>query len=375
MAQPIGELSDQERLDRLRLIRSSRVGPIVFHQLMARCGSAAAALDALPGLARRGGGRPVRICPADKAEQEIAGLAEIGARLVARGEPDYPAPLAAIEDAPPLIAVKGNAALMRRPAIGVVGARNASAAGLRFTRQIAAELGRAGLTVVSGLARGIDAAAHAGSLETGTVAVLGGGIDVVYPGENAELYDRVAELGLLVAESPLGTQPQARHFPRRNRLISGLSLGVLVVEAALKSGSLITARLAGEQGREVFAVPGSPLDPRSRGANRLLRDGAVLTESAEDVLAAVARMIDDPLALSPIGASEPTPAATPEPDAPAPQAQRRLVAMLGPTPVHVDELVRETGLAARSVATLLLELELAGRIERHPGNRIARAPT
>ncbi len=371
MHAPRRPLSDDERLDWLQLIRSRNVGPIGFHQLLRRFDTAGAALEALPELARRAGSaRSVRVANRDTAEREVDAAHRVGARLIASIEPDYPEPLAAIEDAPPIIAVKGDIALAHRSCCAMVGARNASAAGLRFTRDVAAALGEAGLTVVSGLARGIDGAAHAGSLPTGTVAVLGGGIDIPYPNENAKLYAEIAERGLLIAETPVGTQPQARHFPRRNRLISGLSLGVLVVEAALRSGSLITARMALEQGREVFAVPGSPLDPRCRGTNRLIRDGAVLTESADDVLKGIRGMVARPRRPRRPQIDLPVGDAPTAPAAPA-NGHAALTEKLGPTPVHVDELVRLTGLSAQAVATALLELELAGKIERHPGNKVS----
>ena len=284
-------LDQSERADWLRLIRSENVGPVTFFHLVRHYGSARAALDALPDLARRGGKRAIRICPAANAEREIQALTEIGARLVAHGEPDYPRSLGAIEDAPPLIALLGNPDLLQRPMVAIVGARNASANGRRLAAALAGDLGAAGFSVVSGLARGIDTAAHTGSLKTGTIAVIAGGIDVVYPTENQDLHRDIASSGVLIAESAVGTKPVARHFPRRNRLISGLSIGVVVVEAAMRSGSLITARMALEQGREVFAVPGSPLDPRARGANNLIRQGATLTETADDVLQ-VARRTD-----------------------------------------------------------------------------------
>ncbi len=278
-------LNPAERLDWLRLIRTENVGPVTFYQLLRRFGSAGAALEALPRLATRGGRQAtLTICPRGAAERELADLDKAGVALVAWGEPDYPAALATLDDAPPLLQLRGRRALLRSRAIAVVGARNASANGRRIARELAADLGQHGFVVASGLARGIDAAAHLGSLPTGTVAVLGGGVDVVYPEENRELYEAIAENGVLVAEPPLGTVPQARHFPRRNRIISGLSLGIVVVEAAARSGSLITARFALDQGREVFAVPGSPLDPRCRGTNDLIRNGATLTETAEDVL-------------------------------------------------------------------------------------------
>lgn len=366
-------LSDEERIDWLRLIRAENVGPITFARLIDRYGSAAAAIDALPALAQRGGrAAPIVVPGRDVARREIDALARGGGRLLALTEPFYPAALAAIDDAPPLISVIGDTALLDRPAIAVVGARNASLNGRRFASMLARDLAEAGLLVVSGLARGIDTAAHDGALAGGTAAVLAGGIDVVYPPENDGLWRRIAEGGVLIAESALGTQPTARHFPRRNRIISGLSLGVVVVEAALRSGSLITARQALDQGREVFAVPGSPLDPRARGANDLLRQGATLVESAADVTAAIAAMARP-------RAVEPRPAGAPRlpgfesggADIAPDQAHALVLAALGPSPVAVDELVRECQLSAAAVLAAILELELAGRAHRHPGNRVA----
>ncbi|HEV3178460.1 MAG TPA: DNA-processing protein DprA [Stellaceae bacterium] len=364
-------LNPAERLDWLRLLRTENVGPITFYQLLQRFGSAAAALEALPGFARKGGrSAGIAICSRADAEREVAALAKAGGRLVAWGEPDYPPALAVIDDAPPLISVVGDARVLQRRAIAVVGARNASANGRRFARDIAAELGRTGFLVVSGLARGIDAAAHQGALEAGTLAVVAGGVDAVYPEENRALHEAIAERGVIAAELPVGTEPQARHFPRRNRIISGVSLGVLVVEAALKSGSLITARFALEQGREVFAVPGSPLDPRCRGANDLIRGGATLVEGVEDVLNALGGQLSDPrrpaftrpggVALSDGNDTENQ----------TDSARAKVLEGLGPSPVLVDELVRQCQLSPAIVATVLLELELAGRLERQPGNRV-----
>jgi len=364
---PPRRLSDAERLDWLRLIRSENVGPITFFTLLRRYGTAAAALAALPELARRGGrAEAIRIPPAAEARREIEETLAAGARLIAAAEPEYPRTLAAITDPPPLLSLKGRAELLAQPCLAVVGARNASAAGVRLARELAAELGRRGLVVVSGLARGIDGAAHEGALASGTIAALGGGIDVVYPPEHAALQARIAESGLLVAEPPVHTVPQARHFPRRNRIISGLSLGVLVVEAAVKSGSLITARMALEQGREVFAVPGSPLDPRARGSNDLIRQGATLVETADDVTQALptsGRRLAEPAAV------EPEPAAADE--AELDPARRIVAGKLTYAPVEVDELMRQTGLAPGVLLTVLLELELAGRLARHPGNRVS----
>jgi DNA processing protein len=361
------------------LIRTENVGPVTFYQLLQRFGSAGAALAALPELARRGGRKAGFIVASRAAaEQELAAVERAGARLLAWGEPDYPAALAALDDAPPLLTVRGRVELLRRRSIAVVGARNASASGQRFAREIAYDLGRAGLLVTSGLARGIDAAAHGGALASGTAAVVAGGADVVYPEENTALHGEIGRAGVIIAEMPLGTVPQARHFPRRNRLISGISAGVLVIEAALRSGSLITARFAGEQGRDVFAVPGSPLDPRCRGTNDLIRNGAILTETAADVLTGLGLTERTDFAerrSAPYGSTQFRPLAA---DKAAPGAESELdrgrlavVERLGPSPVPVDELVRQCQVSAAIVVTILLELELAGRIDRHPGNLVS----
>lgn len=357
-------LNDSERLDWLRLIRSDNVGPVIFRQLIEHFGSATDALAALPDLAKRGGRKSFRAYARDDAETELDRLAAVDARLVARCEPGYPAALAAVDDAPPLLAVRGRTEFLDRRGIAVVGARNASANGIRFARQLASDLGGAGLLVVSGMARGIDAAAHRGALSTGTVAVLAGGVDVVYPAENTALYDEIVAQGAVISEMPPGLQPQARHFPQRNRIVAGLSLGVVVVEAALKSGSLITARLAGDYGRDVFAVPGSPLDPRARGSNDLLRQGATLTECAEDVLQALGA----PLAATP-PASPPAP--TQPTDSDIESAQKQVLEKLGPAPTPVDEIIRQCHVPPSVVHMALLELELAGRLARHPGNTVS----
>ena len=373
------ELSDAERLDWLCLSRSENIGPITFFQLLRHFGSADEALRGAPDLARRGGGRKLRLCSRSEAEREIEACSTIGARLVAAGEPDYPPRLTAIADPPPLITLIGHGHLLRKPMIAVVGARNASASGMRFARQIAMDLGAGGGTgegsggfaVVSGLARGIDASAHEGALAQGTVAVVGGGVDVIYPPENQALHEQIAEQGAIIGEMPLGTIPKARHFPRRNRIISGVSLGVVVIEAARRSGSLITARLAGEQGREVFAVPGSPLDPRCTGTNNLIRQGAVLTESAADVTDALAGMLIQPLGEPREGLGF-DPEALPAPDdSRVDQARDQITQCLGPTPVSVDEIIRQCQVTASVVLTVLLELELAGRLDRHPGNQFS----
>jgi DNA processing protein len=369
------ELDPQERVDWLRLTRTETVGPVTFYALLRRFGSARAALDALPRLSR-----PVAAMSWRDAEAELSALDRLGASLVCWGEPAYPPALAAVEDAPPVLTVLGNLQLLQAAMVAVVGARNASANGRRIARELAAGLGEEGVVVVSGMARGIDAAAHLGSLDSGSVAVVAGGADIVYPEENRGLYDALSERGAVVAELPLGTEPLARHFPRRNRIISGMARGVVVVEAAAKSGSLITARFALEQGREVFAVPGSPLDPRSRGCNDLLRNGATLTETAADILTQLGPLLHSEMpppqprvrVLQPrlplISAAPSLPAV---PQIPEDAALELLIEKLSPTPVAVDELVRQCHLSAASIATLLLELELAGRIERHPGNLVS----
>ena len=365
-------LSEAERLDWLRLARSENVGPITFLALLARFGSPGAVLNELPALARRGGRRrAIKICSRRDAERELAALAERGGRLIALGEAAYPPALAAIADPPPVLGVCGRDDLLGRDSIAVVGARNASAGGLHFAERLAADLGTAGLVVVSGMARGIDARAHAGALATGTVAVMGGGVDVVYPKENRSLFERLLAEGAVISEAPLGTVPMGRHFPRRNRIIAGLARGVVVVEGAARSGSLITARLALEQGREVLAVPGSPLDPRSRGPNRLIRQGATLVESADDVLDALAEGGRPVLGEERQEWPGAPPSDAPEDDAAPGDARETVAALLGPSPVPVDYLVRQSRLTPAMVATILLELELAGRLDRQPGNRVS----
>jgi DNA processing protein len=370
MSPPRRELTSAERLDWLRLIRSENVGPVTFRHLLRRFGSAAAALAALPDLAKRGGRtQPLKVHPRAAAEREMAELARLNGRLIAFTEPGFPPALAAIDDSPPLLAVLGQGQLLMRPTVAIVGARNASANGRLIAGTLAREIGAAGYAVASGLARGIDSAAHEAALESGTIAVVAGGIDVIYPPENETLYRSISTRGSVIAEMPVGTVPQARHFPRRNRLISGISLGVVVVEAALRSGSLITARFALEQGREVFAVPGSPLDPRSAGANGLIRDGAILVQGAADVIAALASQ------KPPLSTGEgPGFAAAPAADAAEREvagARPLLLDLLSPEPVAVDELLRACPFSPAAVHTALLELELAGRLARHPGNRVS----
>ena len=315
-------------------------------------------------LARRGGAeRTIKICLAEEAEREMKTIVRLGIRLIALGEPEYPRRLEMIDDAPPLLAVRGNMDVICEPMVAVVGSRNASAAGMKFAEKLAREIGEAGFIVVSGLARGIDAAAHRASLTTGTVAVLAGGHDRLYPAEHADLLDAVLRTGVAVSEMPIGWEPRGRDFPRRNRLISGLSVGVVVVEAAKRSGSLITARLALEQGREVLAVPGSPLDPRAEGTNTLLKQGAALVTEVSDVVSVMRPILGQPFSVQELTPIEALPAPA-EPDA---SIRERIIALLGPTPVAIDDLVRLSGTCPAAVRTTLLELEIAGRLERHAG--------
>lgn len=365
-------ITAEERRDRLRLIRSENVGPVTFFQLLSRFGSATEALAALPELARRGGrARPIKICPAAAATREIEALGKIGARLIAWGEEDYPEMLAVLDDAPPTLSVRGNGHLLGRRTVAIVGARNASANGRRMAETLAAGIGGHGIVVASGMARGIDAVAHAGALECGTVAVMAGGVDVVYPAQNAALYEEIVERGAVISEHPPGLTPKARHFPYRNRLISGLSLGVVVIEATFKSGSLITARFAGDQGREVMAVPGSPLDPRAKGSNQLIRDGATLVQNADDVLEAISGAFRPGADEGRESAFAPTPTPVQPSDSELPAARVDIAEKLGPDPVTVDEIIRQCQLSPAVVSTVLLEMELAGRLERHPGNQVA----
>jgi DNA processing protein len=387
---PEQEPPEQETIDRLRLARAEGVGPVTYRRLLARFNTAGAALKALPRLARAGGkANPPAIPTEAEAIDELRRTTQLGAQLLMLGDAAYPPLLALLDDAPPVIAVQGDASLLTLRAVALVGGRNASINGRRIAEDLAAELAGAGLIVVSGMARGIDAAAHAGALSTGrTVAVVAGGLDCPYPAEHAELQRRIAATGAVVTEAPPGTVPQARHFPRRNRIIAGLSLGVVVVEAALRSGSLITARLAVEAGREVFAVPGSPLDPRSRGANDLIRQGAALIETAADVLANLPA--HDGTSLSPLFPPSPLFQTADAPDAaaglaePAPSGidfrdsaldraaiQAQVLDLLGPSPTPVDAVVRRCQFSAPAIMAALLELELAGRVETLPGGRVA----
>ncbi len=359
-------MSDAERLAWLRLARAESVGPVAFRHLLGRYGSARRALDALPELARRAGRMiPPRIPSVDEAEAELADGDALGAALLCNGEAGFPAALKAIDPPPPVLWALGDATLLNRRAVAIVGARVASAAGCRFARGLAAELGRAGLVIASGLARGVDAAAHEGALPTGTLAVLGGGIGDIYPPENAGLYASIAGRGCIVSESAPKRRAQAKDFPRRNRLISGLSLAVVVVEAELKSGSLITARLAAEQGREVLAVPGSPLDPRARGCNDLIRQGAAVCEGAEDVLRAIESIAGF--------RAPPAPPYASGADEPPAELIERVFDLLSPTPTPVDELARQVHASAGEVFAALVELSLAGRAELMSGGLAARA--
>jgi len=360
------KLTDAERIDRLRLIRSDNVGPRTFRSLLRHFGNARIALDRLPELARRGGAASAgRICGEDDARGELAASKRIGVSLLAPEEAGYPPRLATLDDAPPLLGVRGAEATLTRPMIAVVGSRNASGAGLKFAGSLARDLADAGFVIVSGLARGIDQAAHRASIAGGTVAALAGGHDKIYPPEHEDLLaDIIVSGGAAISEMPLGHVPRARDFPRRNRLISGAALGVVVVEAAHRSGSLITARIAAEQGREVFAVPGSPLDPRAAGTNDLIKQGATLVTEASDVIGAVEPIMARPLALR-------------EPDdepldvEPEASDRARIVALLGPSPVLLDDLIRMADASPAVVRAVLLELELAGRLERHGGGLVS----
>src|SRR5579863_5217632 len=399
---PILRLTDAQRFDWLRLIRSENVGPRTFRALINHAGGARAALEALPELARKGGARrDIRIATSQEIERELELARKLGVRFVALGEPEYPPALRASEEAPPpILALRGREEALQQPAIAVVGSRNASAAGLAFADRLARGLGQAGYVVVSGLARGIDLRAHIGSLETGAVGVLAGGHARIYPPEAVPIVPRIVEHGAVVSEMPIEWEPRGRDFPRRNRIVSGLSLGVVVVEAARGSGSLITARFELEQNREVFAVPGSPLDPRAEGTNDLLKQGASICARAEDVLTALepVRSSDDLAALREAGGEpgeplwgeqalygvdpESTPRTQPGDEfedmsgAPyrsggeAQAARERIIALLGPSPITLDELARAAEAPARAVRVALLELELAGRVE-YSGDRVA----
>lgn len=358
-------LARPERIAWTRLARTPRIGPITFHRLIARFKSAEAALESLPRLTR---GTKLSPPPAERVEAELDALEDMSARLIACGEPDYPPLLAHLDAPPPVIAIRGDASLLAKPTIAIVGAREASAAGLMLAERLAADLGAAGYVVVSGLARGIDAAAHKGSLETGTAAVLAGGLDQPYPPQNLKLHEAITRQGAVLSEAPFGMVARARDFPRRNYIISGSAQGVVVIEAALRSGSLITARAAGEQGRDVMAAPGSPLDPRARGSNALIKNGATLVENAEDVIAALGEFSIKPRPFSP-GPLFADASAEP----PAPGLARKLAGLLSPTPIHVNDLARLASAPAGAVAAALMELELEGGAASLPGGYAASA--
>lgn len=365
-------LSDRQRLAWLRLIRSDNVGPATFRDLINHFGSAEAAIEQLPELSRRGGAaRAIRVAGMDEAERELEAANRFGALFIGIGEPDYPPALRRIDGAPPLITAMGDLALANLPAVGIVGARNASVSGAKMAARMARELGAAGYVIVSGLARGIDAAAHRASLESGTIAALAGGLDQPYPPENLELYREICEgKGLAISEMPMGWEPRARDFPRRNRLIAGVALGLVVIEAAHRSGSLITARRAADFGRLVFAVPGSPLDPRAAGTNGLLKEGAIVTTESRDVIDALApssRLFsDDEPNMEETGDEDAAPFAEPGDD-----DRTRVIEALGPSPAEIDDLIRHTNVAAATVYLVLLELDLAGRLHRHPGGMVS----
>ncbi len=365
-ALPIATLDDVSRLACLRLIRSENVGAVTFRELINHFGGAQAALDALPEMSRRAGrGKPLKLFAAGLAERELEAASKSSSVPIFTIEPGYPTALAQIDHPPPMIYACGNPSLLANDMIAIVGSRLASAAGIKLTRQFAAELGQARLVIASGLARGIDGAAHEMALPTGTVAVVAGGVDVIYPPEHAKLYADITERGCIITEMPPGYQPRAQDFPRRNRIISGVSLGVVIIEAAKRSGTLVTARFAAEQGREVFAVPGHPLDPRAEGTNRLLKNGATLTTCTADIL----EVLGPITGRAPVQLAEPAMTFTPLPPSPPPSLSdsdlNAVIATLGPAPIDIDAIVRATGLPIRAIHVALMELDLSGRIERH----------
>ena len=368
---PVGiELSHQQRVAWLRLIRSQKIGAATFIELIKRFGTASHALEALPELAARSGSPPIAIATEQQATVELNKLEAFGARLVCLGEPDYPAALRAADMPPPVLTVLGDATTLRQHAVAVVGSRNASLAGIKFTERLVRDVAAGNYVIVSGLARGIDAAAHRASVSSGTIAVFAGGIDHIYPNDHVELVKNiVGNGGAIVSEMPFGWQPRAQDFPRRNRIVAGLSLGLVVIEAARRSGSLISARLANELGRLVFAVPGSPLDPRSEGTNDLIKQGAQLITSASDILQAL-----DPVAAMPVqmNYSLDEIRQTDMKIEPDDRDRQRLLNAMGYTPVTIDDLIRHTGLTADTVQMIILELDLAEKIERHAGNRVSR---
>lgn len=371
------KLSEQERIAWLRLARTENVGPVTFYRLLERFGSAEKAIERLPDLARKGGRvKPLTAPPLTEVEKEYAALKKAGGDIVTAADDFYPLALSALDDAPPVLSFIGRAELFNQSCVAIVGARNASLNGRKFSETLARDLGKNGQIVVSGLARGIDTAAHTGALSSGTIAVVAGGIDVIYPEENKVLYQQICENGLIVAESPFGVPPIAQSFPRRNRIVSGLSKGVVVVEATLRSGSLITARLAGEQGRDVYAVPGHPLDPRAEGPNHLIREGATLIRSADDVMESLRNFSGQTLRDAPqpvlrgFDSIRDDAERQNDMDAP-PDAAEIVLGALSYSPVNIDLIVRETGMPVSTIYSVLLELELAGRVKHYPGGKVA----
>ncbi len=380
LAMPRRRLSDAQRLSWLRLIRSENVGPVTFRELVNNFGGAAAALTQLADLSQRGGrGRSIQICSTSTAQAELDVAHKIGAHLVALGEPGYPSALAAVQAPPPLLYIKGNPQVLEQPIVAIVGARNGSAIGQKLTSLIATGLGRHGFIIASGLARGIDRAAHLAAMERGTVAVVAGGVNVVYPPEHLELQNEIAATGCLVSERPPNLRPRGQDFPRRNRIIAGMALGTLVVEAATRSGSLITARFASELGREVFAIPGHPLDPRAAGTNRLLKQGATLVTDADDIAEQLNPLLSsrDDLFTNREQTyehlDEPHDELVPGLDVPVPaeDERARTIEALGATPIGIDELSRLIDIKIRALQVILLELDLAGRLTRHPGQLVS----
>lgn len=357
-------------LSLLRLIRSRRVGPATFHRLIAEHGSAAAALEALPEIAAKAGMREYQSCPEGVAEAELRAGHRIGASLIRCDSPHYPPLLRQIDGAPPILWMRGDVSLLSRDAIAVIGARNASSLGLRMARSMATGLGDAGFNVIAGLARGVDTAAHNAALPTGTVAVMAGGVDVIYPAENIVLAAQIAEKGALISEQPPGTEPAARHFPTRNRIVSGLSRAVVVIEAAHRSGTLITAKNALDQGREVMAVPGHPMDARAAGCNLLIRDGALLVRNAADVVTA----LTPDATITNQRAADIESAATCDRDLnheQAPHLEAHILSRLGPSPTEENDLIRDLGVSASQASAAILSLELQGRLTRLAGGRLA----
>ena len=373
----LSELSTDERIARLRLSRSHMVGPITFHELLAYFGSATLALEAIPELARRGGrsGR-IRIASKSDAVKEMEGLEKLGGRMIFWGEAEYPTPLETIDSAPPVLSVIGHPHILEKSCVAIVGTRRASASGLAMAEKMAREIAFGDCVIVSGLALGIDGAAHRAAIQRGTAAVIAGGVDVPYPPEHRQLYQQIAEQGCLLSEMPFGVPPKMEHFPRRNRIISGLSLATVIVEAPLRSGAMITARMAAEQGRIVCVVPSSPIDPRAEGGLALLRDNATLVRNGDDVLEEIARMREEPLREPVIPAAPSTP---PMPEAPqtdnlSDNVRDKIVSLLGPTPTTTDELIRLSGEDAHHVSVVLMELACAGRLRREPGQKVALLP-